>query len=359
MTRFKSKLHVFLAVVIAAAVIGAGYAAFLDYVLRSDLSAHSFLRGALRGTIVGAIVLVFESALTASRLGHALRRAPFLVSLLLRAFVTTLALMAAIFISRMIFSTRGHPMEQWLETGLYRDFVFVSFIAFAIHFVLQTRRIVGGKILTYFLLGRYNQPVVEHRIFMLLDIVGSTAIAQRLGETEALKLVTRFFFDIAEPIDRFGGETDIYVGDEIVVSWPLADPSRNGRCLECYKAIRSVIAANENQYVERFGETPRFRVGLHGGPIAAGECGDNKRQVVYIGDTINVTKRLQEACRDYDQELLISGDLLDNMDLPEGLCSEYVGTSVLRGRNTATRFFTICECGAMSKQRKNEPAPAA
>ena len=351
MTRFKSKLNIFLVVIIAAAVIGAGYAAFLDYVLRSDLSANSFVRGALRGIIVGTIVLVFEFALAASRIGQALRRAPFLVSLVLRALATTLALMAAIFISRMIFSTRGHPMEQWLESGLYRDFVFVSFIAFAIHFVLQTRRIVGGKILTYFLLGRYNQPVVEHRIFMLLDIVESTAIAQRLGETEALKLVTRFFFDIAEPIDRFGGETDIYVGDEIVVSWPMTDRSRNGRCLECYKAIRSVIAANESRYVERFGEAPRFRVGLHGGPIAAGECGDNKRQVVYIGDTINVAKRLQEACRDYDQELLISGDLLNNLDLPEGLRSEKVGTSILRGRNTETRFFTIRECGAMSKPR--------
>lgn len=352
MTRFKARLRVFLIVVVAAALIGAAYAAFLDSFLRSDLSAQSFLRGALRGTIAGAIVLLFEFALTASLIGHALRRAPFLVSLFLRTLATTMALMAAIFISRIMFSARGHPLQQWVESGLLRDFIFVGFVALSIHFVLQTRRIVGGKVLTYFLLGRYNRPVVEDRIFMLLDIVGSTSIAQRLGETEALRLITRFFFDIAEPIDRFGGVTDIYVGDEVVVSWPMTDRRRNARCLECYAAIRAKIAANRPRYLRKFGEVPEFRVGIHGGPVAAGECGDGKRQVVYIGDTINVAKRLQEACRDYAREILISGELLDNLELPANLTAADIGGSVLRGRNTETRLITILTDG-------NEPELAA
>jgi class 3 adenylate cyclase len=326
---------------VIAALIGAGYAAFLDHFLRSDMSAYSFLRGALRGFIVGVILSVFEFGLSESRLGEAMRRAPFLISLFFRTLASTVVLIGAVIISRLLLSSRGHSLAQWAETGLVRDFAFVAFIAFIIHFVLQTRRIVGGRVLTYFLLGRYNTPVVEERIFMLLDIVGSTAIAQRLGDTEALKLITRFFFDIAEPISRFDGETNIYVGDEVVVSWPMESGIKNSRCLRCYAAICATMAQNQEGYVLDFGEAPGIRVGIHGGPVAAGECGDDKRQVVFIGDTINVAKRLQEACRDFDRQVLISGDLLDRIELPTEIRSEALGRTKLRGRNMETQVHSV------------------
>lgn len=341
MRRYAAKTRLFVTIVAIAALIGAVYAALLDLVLRSDLSSWSFVRGALRGTILSTIVLAFEFAFSASSAGQALRRAPFLASLALRTMATTAALMAAIVISRLMLSSRGHSLAQWLETGLARDFAFVAFIAFLIHFVLQMRRIVGGRVLTWFLLGRYNTPVVEDRIFMLLDIVGSTSIAERLGDVAALKLISRFFFDIAEPIDRFDGETDIYVGDEVVVHWPLGTPADNARCLQCHAAIRAVMAENRDRYIRDFGAAPDARVGIHGGPVAAGECGDGKRQVVFIGDTINTAKRLQEACRDFDRNVLISGDLLDRIELPPNFRTEDLGTKVLHGRTAETRIFSF------------------
>ena len=36
------------------------------------------------------------------------------------------------------------------------------------------------------------------------------------------ELLTRFFFDIDEPIVAHGGEVHAYVGDEVIVSWPLS-----------------------------------------------------------------------------------------------------------------------------------------
>jgi adenylate cyclase len=43
-------------------------------------------------------------------------------------------------------------------------------------------------------------------------------------------LITRFFFDIDEPISDHCGAVHGYVGDEVIVSWPVtADPGRNAR----------------------------------------------------------------------------------------------------------------------------------
>ena len=43
------------------------------------------------------------------------------------------------------------------------------------------------------------------------------------------ELLTRFFFDIDEPIVAHGGEVHAYVGDEVIVSWPLTTAVFEGR----------------------------------------------------------------------------------------------------------------------------------
>lgn len=331
----------YLTILMVAVSLGALYGAALDHLIRADLSFMSFMRGGLRGLVIGAVVLAFEILLGHSPVGQMLRRAPFLVSLVSRTLATTFGLMAAIFFSRWIFSSQGQLFMAWVEGGLLRDFLFVVTVAFVVHVVSQTRRIIGGKTLVYFLLGRYNRPVVEERIFLLTDIVGSTAIAERLGDTRALELISRFFFDIAADINLYDGETDNYIGDEVVVSWPLGTPAQNARALLCYRDIQRTIARNQRLYKTEYGEAIAIRAGLHGGPVAIGECGDEKRQVVFIGNTINTAKRLQEACKEHDVSVLVSGDLLDQVDVPAEIKPVSLGAIKLRGQSTEVRLFTL------------------
>ena len=339
--RMRTRVYLFAAVIAASAVIGAGYAVLLDVVIRSELSPDSLIRGAMRGTMIGVIVWSFEIFLGVGPFCKRLRRAPFATSLVLRTLASTTVLMAAIIASRALLSSRGHPMEQWLSAGFLRDTGFALVAVFGIHFVVQVRRIIGGRVLANFIFGRYHRPVNEKRIFLFLDIVGSMQIAQRLGDTGAHSMIQRFFFDIAEPVLEFGGETHRYIGDEVVITWPMLDHVSNARCLNCYVAICERIAAVGPIYEKEFGIVPRFRVGLHGGPVVAGECGDDKREIVYFGDTINTAKRLEEACRDFDRPILISGDLLAHIELLPNQKIESLGKTVLRGRDHETELFSL------------------
>ena len=66
-------------------------------------------------------------------------------------------------------------------------------------------------------------------------------------------LITRFFFDIDEPISAFGGAVHAYVGDEVIVSWPVSDdPARNARCVACFFAIERKIARLAADYEAEF-----------------------------------------------------------------------------------------------------------
>lgn len=341
MTRYQSKMVITLLIVFIAMIAGAGYAIFLDIVIRSEVSATSILKGAIRGCVISAVALAFEYIFGKSRYGKALRQAPFLQSLGLRTLATTVVLLVAIIGSRLLFSSEIGSLFQWFKVGLPRDFAFALTVAFIVHFVLQARRLVGGRELTYFILGRYNQPITEDRIFLLLDIVGSTEIARRLGDAKALELICRFFFDIAEPIAQKDGNTHLYVGDEVVVSWPTLSIKQNTRCLECYRSIVTTLAHNQKEYLRDFGQELDIRVGIHGGTVVSGECGDEKRQIVYIGDTINLAKRLQETCKEYDRRVVVSGELLNQLEMPTGMQREYLGRKVLRGRDVETHLYSL------------------
>jgi hypothetical protein len=119
---------------------------------------------------------------------------------------------------------------------------------------------------------------------MFLDIANSTALAEQLDELRVHDLITRFFFDIDRPIVDHNGEVHSYVGDEVIVTWPLTNDAQS---LRCFFAVDDTMTELAPAYAREFGFAPRFRAGNHAAPIVISECGDTKRQIAYFGDTLN------------------------------------------------------------------------
>ena len=87
-------------------------------------------------------------------------------------------------------------------------------------------------------------------------------------------------------------------------------------------------------YAEDFGVVPRFRAGLHAGPVVVSECGVAKRQIAYFGDTMNVAARLCEHCKSAGEPLVASADMLRSAVIPQGLSVGRRASLMLRGRRT-------------------------
>ncbi len=79
---------------------------------------------------------------------------------------------------------------------------------------------------------------------------------------------------------------------------------------------------------------PRFRAGLHAGPVVVSECGVAKRQIAYFGDTMNVAGRLCDHCKAAGEALIASADMLRGAALPHGLSLGPPASLILRGRQT-------------------------
>ena len=222
-----------------------------------------------------------------------------------------LAVAIAIVIAVLERAIYDRPLStQWLQGDFPRIIVMALILSILFGSVFELMRLIDGRVLLNVVLGRYRHPTREDRVMMFLDLAGSTSLAEALGEVRMQELLTRFFFDIDEPIVAHGGEVHAYVGDEVIVSWPLSAQVSGGACLDCYFAIRDRIEERAGSYRGRFGSVPRFRAGLHAGPVVISECGDSRRQIAYFGDTMNVTARLQEHCKAVGLTLLVSADLL-------------------------------------------------
>ena len=250
-----------------------------------------------------------------SRLGSALRRLPLAAEVVVRALVMATVLVVVGLTLQFLLYWGPYRLDwltrQWLTVNLPRIVLIGFGFSLVVGVVVETGRLIGGELLTSVLLGTYHRPARQRLIVMFLDLAHSTRLAELMGELRVHDLITRFFFDIDEPISDFEGRVHAYVGDEVIVSWPVSDePARNARCVACFFAIEAKIARLAPDYETEFGVAPAFRAGLHAGTVVVSECGDAKRQLAYFGDTMNVGARLCEYCKTINRRLVVSGDLM-------------------------------------------------
>jgi adenylate cyclase len=95
------------------------------------------------------------------------------------------------------------------------------------------------------------------------------------------------------------------------------------------------------KYHKKFGVVPTFKAGLHFGEVTTGEIGVLKKDIIFTGDVLNTTARIQGLCNFYNVDLLISKELLNKLDLPPESVLKSLGENELRGREEYVKLFTI------------------
>jgi DNA-binding SARP family transcriptional activator len=133
---------------------------------------------------------------------------------------------------------------------------------------------------------------------LFADIVGSTALGERLEPDEAKVLVGECVTMMSRAVDEYGGTVQAYQGDGICAYFgvPTAhedDPERAARtALRILDVVRGYARDIEAAWdISGFA----VRVGVNSGPAAVGLVGSAAPQAVALGDATNVAARLQAA----------------------------------------------------------------
>ena len=221
-----------------------------------------------------------------------------------------------------------HPDVVASISQFFGDFAFWSIIIYAgfinvlFVFILEVTRRQGNSVFWNFFSGRYHAPQVERKAFMFLDLKNSTTIAEKLGHQQYCQFLNQFFGDISDTILNSWGTIYQYVGDEVVVFWPW---DKRESALQCFFGIQEQLQREYDTYRKSFGYIPEFRVGIHGGNVSIGEVGRLKKDILYIGDLLNATSRIQALCKEKNVDLIVSEDL--EIDLAKRFGARESGSS--------------------------------
>ena len=206
--------------------------------------------------------------------------------------------------------------------------------------VLRVVSFLGARNLFYLLIGRYQRPVFEKRVFLFLDLKDSTSITETLGAMRAREFISRFLFDISKPITDRRGDIYKYMGDGIIAAWNWDDAIAHANVLTALTEVRAVLEARAPKYVSKFGRAPAFRAGIHGGDVIVSEQGDLRRAIEYNGDNIDIAARMEAKAKEHGLPVVISETIARALE-DQDVALKRIGEERVKGISEPIGLYTL------------------
>jgi adenylate cyclase len=177
---------------------------------------------------------------------------------------------------------------------------------------------------------------------LMSDLRGFTTLSERLPPQVVSEMMNDYFTAMVDVILARRGLVQDFIGDAIMAVYgaPLDDPEH------CWHAARTAVemhAALEtlNRRWEAQGRGPlAMGIAVHTGDAFAGTLGaPRKKKYAVLGDTVNLTSRMEGLNRDLGTGILISGAAL--AVLKDRVVARARGSVAVKGRREPVEIFEL------------------
>jgi ABC-type transport system substrate-binding protein/class 3 adenylate cyclase len=181
----------------------------------------------------------------------------------------------------------------------------------------------------------------ERRVVAVLmaDVAGSTAIGEQLGPERSKYLFDEVVRLMSEQVERYDGTVAQLLGDGLLAVFgaPVAHEDDSERAVRAGMAIQRALAAYSREVDDAYGIELRARVAVNTGPVLITPDSDDSDRWNALGDTVNVTARLQALASEAEVTLgpETAAQVRDCFELEE------LGATELRGRNRPVDLYRV------------------
>jgi len=179
------------------------------------------------------------------------------------------------------------------------------------------------------------------------DIRGFTQMSERMTPEEVVNVLNRYLNVMIPCIFSHGGVPDKLIGDAIMAIWgvPVGSGSKADDAQAAVACARSMSHALDelNAMLEQEGKLAlEVGIGIHTGPVVAGNIGSERfMQYTVIGDTVNVTSRIEGMSKILGHRIVISEQTAALLGDAAGKYLEEVNEMNVRGREMGVRVFGL------------------
>ncbi len=165
------------------------------------------------------------------------------------------------------------------------------------------------------------------------DIRNFTTISEKLSPLDLTGFLNDYFACMNGIVKKNCGEVDKLIGDSIMAEFSDADDS-----VQCAIDIQKSIVESSSYDFEK--NQVKTGVGINFGKVIAGNIGsDDKMDYTIIGDTVNVSARLQALTKIYGVEILISDE--HKKMLKRGYNIRFLDVIKVKGKLNETSIYEV------------------
>ena len=172
---------------------------------------------------------------------------------------------------------------------------------------------------------------------LFVDVVGSTAMAQRLEPEAVVAMLNDVFGAVVRCAQREGGWVNKFEGDAALCVFgpPGDDQHHAAAALQVARALRAELRQLATRH-----DGLDAGIGVSSGDVVAGNIGaEDRYEYTVIGDPVNEAARLTEKAKSTPARVLASGPAIDAAGETAAAEWRRVGRVRLRGRDGSTVVF--------------------
>ncbi len=199
----------------------------------------------------------------------------------------------------------------------------------------------------------------QHVAVLFADIIGFTGLCERESPETVIALLRDYHARLGQAVFDNGGTLDKYIGDGLMATFgtPETGPDDARNALQSAMDMLGALDVWNAERRARGDKPVRVGIGLHFGPVIAGDIG-NERRLEYsvIGDTVNIASRLEQLTRDLNTAMVVSDRLIGELEKSSGDDSGLLkhlskaGSQTIRGRETAVEIWILDAAAAADTQ---------
>ena len=132
---------------------------------------------------------------------------------------------------------------------------------------------------------------------LFADVADSTPLGERLDPESLRRVMSRFFEQMSEVLERHGGTVEKFIGDAVMAVFGIPELHEDDalRAVRAATELRQALAVLNEELERELAVRIGIRVGVNTGEVVAGD--GTGGQMLVTGDPVNVAKRLEEAAR--------------------------------------------------------------
>ncbi|MFC2124177.1 adenylate/guanylate cyclase domain-containing protein [Bacteroidota bacterium] len=238
----------------------------------------------------------------------------------------------------MIQMSSSIPIKTGIAMGVY-----IIIVIFIINIFIQFNKKFGPGEMRKILLGKYHKPKEEERVFMFLDLKGSTTLAEKLGSSKYSTFIRQCFNDLSDIILNHQATLYQHIGDEVVITWNQKTAFKRQNAINLFFDFKEILKKKDEYYQKRYGFSPVFKAGMHIGHVTVSETGDLKKEIAYHGDAVNTAARLESQCNSLNELLLVSESFTERADIKSKFIVDFKGDIMLSGKSQPIKVYSINE----------------